>query len=296
MPFAPRVSIVVPTHNRHQLVHTCVKAIARSAKGCAAEVIVVDDGSQPPLAAPSLPGDIEVALLRLEGEGPAAARNAGARAARGDVVLFTDDDTVPCPAWVAAALEYLDGHQNAVGVTGPIRSVAWDPLYEQSIEAAGAGHYWTCNIAYRRDVLEAIGGFRADVFVHAHAEDRDLAIRALENGEIGFAPGMEVSHTPRRIVMRDVARQASWARDDLILYALHPQLATDFTLPIRLALVVGAGRAWLTYASASNAAPSVNRLLRAVTLSAVGATATAWAVLRTPHARVLRSKHGANTS
>jgi GT2 family glycosyltransferase len=287
---------VVPTHNRHQLLHKCLAAVARSAKGRAAELIIVDDGSQPSIAAPSLPADIEALLLRLEGEGPAAARNAGARAARGEIVLFTDDDTVPFPTWVAAALEYLDSHPNAVGVTGPIRSVAWDPLYEQSIEAAGAGHHWTCNIAYRRSVLEKIGWFRADVFAHAHAEDRDLAIRAMECGDIGFAPGMEVSHTPRRLALCDVARQARWARDDLTLYALHPQLTTDFALPVKLALVVAAGRTWLSYTMPRNSKGSIKRFLRAIILSVVGTTATGWAVLRTPHARVLRSKHGAHPS
>ena len=292
----PRVSIVVPSRNRHRLLYECVLGIATGTRSQPVEVIVVDDGSQPPLTAESLPADVDVLVLRLEGEGPAAARNAGARVARGDIVLFTDDDVVPSLGWAAAAVDYMDGHLSSVAVTGSIRSAVWDPLYEQSVEAAEPGHQWTCNIAYRRDVFARLGGFRADVFTNAHAEDRDLAIRALETGEIGFSGDMEVRHTPRRIGLRDVARQARWARDDLVLYALHPELTNDFALPVKLALVVGAGRPWLRHAFMPSSATSLKRLPRAFTLTLIATTATAWAVLRTPPASVLRSRHAAGST
>jgi hypothetical protein len=183
-----------------------------------------------------------------------------------------------------------------VGVSGPIRSVAWDPLYEQSIRIdfateGAVGHYLTCNIAYRRSVLEVLGGFRADLFAHAHAEDRDLAARAKELGDIGYAPGMAVSHEPRRIALKDVVRQARWARDDLVLYALNPQLTTGYTLPLRLEMISTAGRRWLRNARHDNSSPSVKRLLRATTLATVAMAVTAWTVLCTPPLRVLRSRH-----
>lgn len=293
----PRVSIIVPSRNRQSLLNACVAGIATSAEGHAAELIIVDDGSEPPIVAQTENEGLESVLLRLDGEGPAAARNAGAAVARGDIVLFTDDDAVPFAEWISAAVGYLDSHPSMVGVTGPIHSIAWDPLYEQSIEADSPGHYWTCNIAYRREVFESIGGFRADVFSFAHAEDRDIALRAIAIGQIGFAPGMEVSHTPRLITLRDVARQARWARDDLTLYALHPELTADFALRPKLALIVGAGRRWLNYGLRSQPGArsqprlSVTRLARALALSGVAAIATAWTVMRTPSARVLRSRH-----
>jgi GT2 family glycosyltransferase len=287
----PRVSIVVPSRNRHQLLNACVAGIATIAETGAAELIIVDDGSEPPISADALHNAIRPTLIRMAGDGPAAARNAGAAVARGDILMFTDDDTVPFAGWITAAIEYLDSHPSMVGVTGPIRSVAWDPLYEQSIRADSPGHYWTCNVAYRRHIFESIGGFRADVFPFAHAEDRDVAIRAMAIGEIGFAPGMEVSHTPRLITLRDVARQARWARDDLTLYALHPQLTADFTLRPKLALVVGAGRSWLRYGFRSRPSLSIRRLGRALVLSGVAVAATGWTVLRTPSARVLLAQH-----
>ena len=225
---------------------------------------------------------------RARARPPPATPVRGSREGRSSV--FTDDDTVPSPTWVGAAIDYLDTHPEAVGVAGPIRSTSWDPLYEQSLEAPIAGHYWTCNIAYRRSVFEAIGGFRADIFTYAHAEDRDLAVRALSVGELGFAEGMEVSHTPRRFGLRDVARQSRWVRDDLALYALHPQLTTSFTLPVRLALVSGAARRWLACCLPGDTPPSLTRTRRALLFAIVSMATTAWTVVRTPSARVLRKR------
>jgi glycosyltransferase involved in cell wall biosynthesis len=277
------------------MLRDCIEGISGCRQRQSVEVIIVDDGSQPPIDARTLPRGSDALIVRLEGVGPAAARNAGIDAARGEIVLFTDDDTVPHPSWVDAALNYLDSHADAIGVSGPIESVDWDALYQHSIRTGAAdeatgGNFWTCNIGYRRATLEAIGGFRADVFRHAHAEDRDLAIRAMELGQIGFAPGMAVSHTPRPVGLRSVIRQASWARDDVALYALHPQLTADFGLPVRLALVKQAGTRWVRRARQSDSGLSVKRWVRAVTLSAVAAAVAAWAVFLTPPLRLQQSR------
>jgi glycosyltransferase involved in cell wall biosynthesis len=291
MPTIPRVSVVVPTRNRADLLRTCVEGIEQSAQGLSVELVIVDDGSDPPLVAGDIATGVPTRVLRLEGGGPAAARNAGARASRGCVVLFTDDDAVPDPSWIGAALAYLDEHPNSAGVAGLIRSVPWDPLYEQSLDA-GSGHYWTCNIAYRKDVFDAVGGFRADVFTHAHAEDRDLALRAQDHGVIGFVEAMAVRHTPRPITLRGVTRQAQWARDDLALYALHPSLTNAFALPAKPALVVGTARFWVGCIRSGHAPVSPRRVLRAIIFSAVSSMAIGWTVLRTPSARALRSRYG----
>jgi hypothetical protein len=118
----------------------------------------------------------------------------------------------------------------------------------------------------------------------------------MDVGAIGFADAMEVAHTPRRMSLRTVVRQARWASDDLTLYALHPHLTNDFTLPVRLALVVGAGRRWLSAATHQRSERSATRLLRGAGLGIVASVATAWTVLRTPSARVLRSKHATPTT
>jgi glycosyltransferase involved in cell wall biosynthesis len=89
----PLVSVVVPTRNRPQLAaHAVVSALEQSYANL--EVIVVDDGSEPPLTLPSdLRSDPRLRILRFdESEGPAAARNAGVRVSNGSLVAFLDDD------------------------------------------------------------------------------------------------------------------------------------------------------------------------------------------------------------
>jgi len=287
---APRVSIVIPTRDRRAQLAACLRAIAGNQCRHAFELIVVDDGSRLAIDDDVLPAGLAAArIVRRDGEGPAAARNAGVALARGDVVLFTDDDTLPARAWVEATVDYLDQHAEAVAVTGPITSVAWDPLYEQSIVADGPGHHWTANIAYRASVLARIGGFRPDLFRHAHAEDRDLAVRALAIGQIGFSPSMVVDHAPRAIRLRDVARQARWADDDLVLYALHAELTSEFSLPPKLALVAHAGTMWIRGARQGGSAPQWRRWPRALVFCAVSVLSTARVVARSPGRRALRA-------
>jgi len=97
---APRLSVVVPTYNRGPLLRDTIDAILRSRldRVGATELIVVDDGSPVPadLGPDATAPGFTVRLLRRPNGGPAAARNTGYRAARGDIVLFIDDDiTVP---------------------------------------------------------------------------------------------------------------------------------------------------------------------------------------------------------
>jgi GT2 family glycosyltransferase len=280
-------SVVIATRNRHEQLHACLRAlaVALEASTVPVEVIVVDDGSEVPVRSGELP--IPAVLLRLDGAGPAAARNAGITRSRGQVILFTDDDTQPCRTWITAALDYLSSHTSAIGVEGPVTSRDWDPLHEHSMRMPSPGHYVTANVAYRRDTLVAIGGFREGLFRFAHAEDRDIAARALRQGTIGFAPEMVVDHTPRPVTLEHVARQAKWARDDIVLFANHPELVESFRLPVRIALIWGSSSVWLGFARARDPR-SPRRWLRGLIAFIVAGAVTTWTVLTTPPARVLR--------
>ena len=199
-----------------------VRRWRRAARDSRVEAIVVDDGSTVPVAPQSLPPNIATTLLRLEGVDPRPHAMQAWRPLRGDIVLFTDDDTVPFAAWIPAAVMYLDSHPEAVGVTGPIRSVAWDPLYEQSIEADAAGHQWTCNIGYRRSsVLVALRGF---VLRRLPMLTPRIGISDSRDGRRHHRVRrrMEVAHTPRPISLRAVVRQARWASDDLTSVRASP--------------------------------------------------------------------------
>jgi glycosyltransferase involved in cell wall biosynthesis len=286
---SPAVSVVIPTRDRPRLLGLCLDAIATSVAESTrrVEVIVVDDGSDPPLRREGPLTSLDLVLLRLGGGGPAAARNAGLLKARGEIVLFTDDDTLPEPGWIEAGANYLAEHIDAVGVEGPVSSPDWDPLFEHSVRVDGPGHYVTANIAYRRDALVSIGGFDEQVFRFAHAEDRDLAARSLELGGIGFADKMVVAHAPRALTMRHVVRRARWARDDIMLFTLHPEMTSGWRLPVRLALVWNATSQWIELLAQGDRR-SPRRWRRALAATAVSSIVATWTVLRTPSNGALR--------
>jgi glycosyltransferase involved in cell wall biosynthesis len=236
-------SIVIATHNRPGGLRACLDALTQGPLHHPMEIVVVDDASTPPVDAVALEVGVPVRLLRGEGCGPAAARNRGIAAAAGDIVIFTDDDTRPEPGWADAAIDYLERHPHDIGVEGPVRSRPWDPLYEKSIATEVPGHHWTCNIAYRREVLTAVGGFN-EGFPGAHGEDLDLAFRAKAHGTIGFSDAMAIDHAPRPVSVRDFVREGRAARSALMRSRIgtHPPSRPGPLGSARLRLLVWASR------------------------------------------------------
>lgn len=287
---APLASVVIPTRNRHDLLKQCLQALAGNLLVEDFEVIVVDDGSTPRVDPCIFPAALDGSILHLDGVGPAAARNAGIAESHAPVILFTDDDTIPRVEWVASALSYLDAHPECVGVDGPVCSPPWDPLFESSVEAHSA-HRWTCNVAYRRAVLERVGMFQQHLFRFAHAEDRDLSVRMLTYGPIGYEQRMEIVHTPRAITFRDVFRQARWTHDDLVLFALHPQLTHGYRLPAPLALIRSSGIRWMRAAKDSNGCITPRRGVRALAFFLVGLLTAGFTVIQTSSAKELRRRY-----
>ncbi|HMJ95311.1 MAG TPA: glycosyltransferase family A protein [Thermoleophilaceae bacterium] len=213
-------TVVVPTRDRAASLSRTLEALAAQRTDRPWEVVVVDDGSSPPVShelAEIRPG---WRLVRGEGSGPARARNRGWREARGAVVLFTDDDVEPGPDWLESALAHLAANPDAVGVEGPTDTSPYDPLREMSVASDSPGGYLTANLGFRRDVLELLGGFH-EAFPFPHCEDYDLAFRAAELGPIGFAPGMRVLHHPRELSILQLARRGRLAASEVLLFERH---------------------------------------------------------------------------
>ncbi len=209
---APRFSIVVPTRNRGVLLDRCLMALgtleyAREAY----EVLVVDDGSEPPVAdvvgrhAQAMP----VRYLRAEGIGPARARNLALRAAQGEYVAFTDDDCRPDGQWLRAfdhAIEEIaaakrvgtgfggrivDAPEN--GICGRASQMLVSFLYAYNERPGGLRFFCSNNLVFPQRELLEMGGFD-ESFPLAAAEDRYLCARWLKQGELRFVEGAVVEH------------------------------------------------------------------------------------------------------
>ncbi|HEX7127419.1 MAG TPA: glycosyltransferase, partial [Thermodesulfobacteriota bacterium] len=175
----PRVSVVVPTYRRPDLLDRCLAALdTQTLDPGAYEVLVVDDadaaGTRRQVEAFAARARPAVRYLAVSGRhGPAVARNVGWRAARGAIVAFTDDDTVADPRWLAAGLAaFVDGVAGVAGrVAVPLPATPTD--YERDAAGLEIGQFVTANCFYRRDALAAVDGFD-ERFEAAWREDSDL--------------------------------------------------------------------------------------------------------------------------
>ncbi|MEX2449194.1 MAG: glycosyltransferase [Solirubrobacterales bacterium] len=198
------VSVVIPTRDRPEKLRGCLHAL----RGQGAEVIVVDDGSRDRELVAAIVAEGGAELVRLEGRGPAAARNAGVTAASGEVVCFTDDDCEPEAGWVEAlAAPILAGEagcvagRTVVGGDASAADRAWQAIADHlqrwaaEPDSPSPGFAPTCNLACSHRLLEAL---RFDEsFPAAAGEDRDWSARAAAHGATPlFVPTAVVTHRP----------------------------------------------------------------------------------------------------
>lgn len=271
----PLISVVIPTKDRPDLLARCLRAVVGQECEAAFEVVVVNDAGCPV-------DDVarrydRVTVVTGAGRGPAAARNEGIAHASGEVVLFTDDDAIPRPGWMKAALTALADRPDAVGVVGRVESPPFDPLYEHSVRNdGGVGNFLTCNVAYRKAALERVGGFDTG-FPYPAAEDRDLGYRMQGIGLVLFEPAMVVTHPPRRVRPRDVTRRGRFVESEWRLHRKHPQTRPP-RWSVRWGPVIRLARGWQRLASDPEVIQGSPR--RAVRLAALatGQTLVALAV------------------
>lgn len=193
------ISVVVPTRDRPVLLRRCLDQLAPGAQTLAAaqyEVIVADDGVSGNMAAALGATHPWARIVAGPRRGPAANRNAGAQAARGEWIAFTDDDTVPSKGWLAAfmaarrpGVEVYEGRTTCEGGFG-------SPLWHAPVNESG-GRLWSCNFLVQAQAFARVDGFD-EAFRYPHMEDQDMRVRLLANGEIRFVRDAVVDHPPRR--------------------------------------------------------------------------------------------------
>jgi GT2 family glycosyltransferase len=161
--------------------------------------------------------------------GPAAARNLGWRSAEGELIAFTDDDTLPQPGWLSSALRCFNlesGGRPVDGVNGrvivPLPQRPTD--YELNTAGLETSDFVTANCFYRRATLAALGGFDQD-FPLAWLEDRELWFRMLKNGaNLVDAPEAVVIHPVRPAQWGVSLKQQRKSMYNALLYKKHPEM------------------------------------------------------------------------
>ena len=125
---AKSASIIIPTFNGASRIGNCLDSLVKQTTGRDVEILVVDDGSTDNTAN-VVRSYSSVRIISQANAGPASARNRGAIEARGNILLFTDDDCVPMPDWLEAMLESFQDTE-VVGAKGIYRT------HQKSLAAA----------------------------------------------------------------------------------------------------------------------------------------------------------------
>ena len=215
-PPSPRASIIVPVYNQLHMTLGCLRALADSGDATAFEVIVVDDGSSDatPKLLPTVPG--LVFHRNARNLGFIGACNAGAAKARGEFLVFLNNDTTVQPGWLDALLATFERHpdtglagsklvypdgrlQEAGGIIFADGS-CWnygrfeDPAHPRFNFVRETDYCSGASIAIRRELFEDLDGFDA-FYTPAYYEDTDLAMRVRARGlKVRYQPASVVVH------------------------------------------------------------------------------------------------------
>jgi GT2 family glycosyltransferase len=228
-----KVSVVVPTCGRADLLDRCLSALtAQTVRSGDMEIIVVDDAALEATRAAIAGWTERMARRGLDlkyvanhgPHGPAAARNRGWHAAVAGIVAFTDDDTVPDRDWLRNGLLAFDNETDALcgRITMPLPDRPTD--YERDASHLASAEFVTANCFCRKTMLAALDGFD-ERFRLAWREDSDFHFRLLEKGA-------RIRHVPEALVVHPV-RPARWGvsisqqkkiQFDALLYKKHPLL------------------------------------------------------------------------
>lgn len=231
---APTVSVVVPVYNAERTIAEVLAALERS-EYRDFETVLVHDHSTDNTAAVlrELAGKYDFRLIEFpENRGVSKARNAGAQAAHGEILLYIDADCIVLPDTIGRCIEELQRGES-ISVGGAYTPDAWDKDFFSNFQSLYINYVETKNehpdyiathcMAIPRQVYLDFGGFREDFFVGhaASVEDVELSHRLLAAGyQLSRPRDIAVQHmfgyNLRRSVKNAVKKSRYWT-----MYSLH---------------------------------------------------------------------------
>ncbi|MEP6974347.1 MAG: glycosyltransferase [Spartobacteria bacterium] len=229
LPQTPFVSVIVCSYNGGKTLEECLESLGKI-NYPAYEAILVDDGStdNTPEIAARFPN---VRYIRQDNHGLSYARNAGAAAAQGEVLAYTDSDCMADPDWLYYLIGTLVSGDYA-GVGGPNISPPAENWVQACVAAAPGGpshvlltdtvaeHIPGCNMAFYRWAFDTVGGF--DIEYRKAGDDVDFCWRLQQEGHvIAFAPTAIVWHHRRFTLGAFRKQQAGYGEAESMLRFKH---------------------------------------------------------------------------
>ena len=294
----PELTIVVPTHARPAQLQACLEGIARlDYDHDRLEVVVVDDGgpdSLEPVVA-QFRDRLDLRLLVQQRSGPGAARNLGAKVARGQFLGFIDDDCVPDPLWASALTcelrrrpDRLLGGKVVNALPNNVFSTTTQMIAEQVTayyESGGNEPFFTTNnlgvVANRFWELE---GFDTSIASFT-AEDKEFCDRWRARGyEMAFVTDAVVRHSHHLTLRRFLRQHYNYGRGILALRLMKMQRGSGRLLPEPLRFYSDLVLAPLRVPSARRATVYLPLIIASQLATAAGAVRTglteAWKKVR----------------
>ena len=293
------LSVVIPARNAAGTLHRCLESVRRGVD--AVELIVVDDGSTD--GTNDVARRYDATVLRYERSvGPAAARNAGARMARGEVVLFLDADVVVAEHAVSrvittfkedpelgAVFGSYDDAPSGGSFVSDYRNLLHHFIHQHSREDSES--FWAGCGAVRRSVLLEVGGFD-ERYRRPSVEDIELGGRLSRAGHrIRLDKRLQCTHlkhwTLRRLVQVDIRDRAyPWSR----LIVAQGSMPRDLNL--RAAHRASGVVVWMALLCALSLTVVASPPRQAVLAAAVGVGAVSLAWLNRDFYRFLAARQG----
>jgi GT2 family glycosyltransferase len=240
-----KLSVVIPTHDRVRTLRNTLAALAeQTVPRREFEIVVVDDGSSAATRGElrALADSFAFTLVEKEQGGLASARNAGAARARGEILLFLDDDVVPAPH---ALHEHLASHAETADRVAVVGSLPYPPhvrldCFLWYLERGGHYDLYRDPRKYRRGSpplppLNGNSSIRAAVFHEVRGYDESFRQYGSEDLELGHRlvkAGVRFVYNPRAVGYHDhvkdfprFCQDMERAGESLIgIYRKHPEI------------------------------------------------------------------------
>lgn len=212
------VSVVMSVRNVEDSIYRCMRSILDQTFDNF-EIIIIDDVSN---------DRTRMIIKKFQDEriryycnrqwlGLSKSRNKGVQQASGEYLFFTDGDCLVSKNWIEEGMKYLKSPEYA-GVEGQICYVSkdYEPTFSDNVvETEHGGTFATANIAYKKSFIKKVHGFDERL---TWFEDRDLALRVLKYGKIGFNPEMMVYHQRTIVTPGKLLKSAPFAKNRIYLF------------------------------------------------------------------------------
>jgi len=236
---APNFSVIIPTYNRNRELLECLEGLSGQLtdKRCLEVIIANDGGDKHSIEKLNIvSGRTPLRYLHLEHKGPAATRNAAVAEAKGDIILFLDDDCIPAENWMEETIKTWERFPEVSGVGGCVAYSSTDSIYckvnsdifNWYLDQHSSGEYCkfisTYNAGYKKGIFNKVKGFD-EQFRNASGEDRDLNIKILEaGGKLKLNKNIFVYHDRSLSFKKFVRRYYHYGRAAYMLHVKHPDL------------------------------------------------------------------------